>query len=135
MSDLVTQLPSALLAALAANTGVRALLGNPARVYDHRPAMAAFPYVVLAMSESRDIGTKTLQVSSQLVTLQVYTRQRSGSEARQVLAALKEALHDASVALGAGHVVRCQEEGSSVRYDSKSESSTALARYRVVVSA
>lgn len=134
MTDFSTPLPTAVINTLAANAGVQALLGNPARVFDHRPAMATFPYVVVALGESRDIGTKGLAVTSQLLTLQVFSRQRSGSEARQILATIRAVLHDTALSLSAGSVARCQEETTSVRYDDKSESTSALARYRVVVS-
>lgn len=133
MTDLITPLPEAMVAKLAADSNVRSLLGNPARVYDHRPAMATFPYVVLAQGEARNIGTKTLAVSSQLVTLQVFSRQRGGAEVRKVLASLRTALHDATLTLSAGSVARVQEEFVSVRFDAQSEASSGLARYRVVV--
>lgn len=134
MSDLISPLPEAMMLRLSADTAVQAVLGNPARIYDHRPAMATFPYVVVALGEGRDVGTKTLAVSSQLVQLQIYSRQRSGKEVRQVLAALKAALHDATLTLSAGSVARCQEEFVSVRYDVQAEASTGMARYRVIVS-
>lgn len=134
MADLLTPLPEAMLSALSANAGVQALLGSPARVYDHRPAMATFPYVVLSLGDGRDIGTKTIAVVSQAITFQAFSRQRAGREVRQILAALRAALQDSALVLGAGQVARCQEELASVRYDEKSEASTGLARYRVVVS-
>lgn len=123
-----------LISALAADSGVQAVLGNPARVYDHRPAMATFPYAVVSAGEARDIGTKTLAVTSHGVTLDVFSQKRAGSEVRQVLAAMRSALHDATLTLSAGHAVRCQQELVSVRFDPKSETSHGVARYRIVVS-
>lgn len=134
MTDLHSPLADALVSKLAADTGVQALLGNPARVYGHRPAMAGFPYVVIAQGEARDMGTKSLAAVSHSVGVEVFSRQRSGKECRQVLAAVKAALHDASVTLTAGSLARCQEEFATVRFDEGAQAAHALARYRCVVS-
>lgn len=134
MTDLLTPVAEALLARLAGDSAVQAVLGHPARVYDQRPAMATFPYAVLAAGEGRDIGTKTLAVSSQVLTLQVFSRQRGGREVRLVLAALRSALHDAAFTLPSGALVRCQEEFVTVRYDETTQAGAGTARYRIVVS-
>lgn len=134
MTDLHSPLADTLISKLAADTGIQALLGNPARVYDHRPAMASFPYAVIAQGEARDMGTKTLAAVSHGVNVEIFSRQRSGKECRQVLAAIKTALHDASVTLAAGSLSRCQEEFATVRFDEEAQAAHAQARYRCVVS-
>ncbi len=134
MTDLLTPVVDAVLAQLAGHSAVQAVLGNPARVYDQRPAMATFPYTVLAAGEGRDVGTKTLAVNSQILTFQVFSRQRGGREVRLVLAALRTALQDAAFTLTSGNLVRCQEEFVAVRYDETTQSGFGTARYRVLVS-
>lgn len=134
MTDHYTPVMDAITALLAADTGVQALLGNPARIYDQRPAMATFPYLAQGEGEVRDISTKTLAVTSHVLQLQVFSRQRSSREARQVAAAIRTALHDASLTLASGSAARCQEEYVNVRWDEESQATRALLRYRVVVS-
>lgn len=134
MPDLITPTASAVLAHLAADTAVQSLLGNPARIYDHRPAQATFPFAVLAQLDGREAGAKSLIAQSLLITLQVFSRQRSGSECRQILGDFRDALHNASLTISGGALARCQEEFVSVAFDEDSGGTQGLVRYRLVVS-
>jgi hypothetical protein len=135
MPDLITPTASAVLAHLAADTAVQSLLGNTARLYDHRPAQATFPFAVLARLEGREAGAKNIMAQNLVLTLQVFSRQRSGTECRQILADFRDVLHDASLAISGGTLARCQEEFVSVAFDEDSGGSQGLARYRLIVSA
>jgi hypothetical protein len=131
MSDLLNPAISAVVAKLAANAGMQSVLGNPVRIYDQRPAMATFPFAVCEGLQGRDASAKELQIQSLLLTLQVFSRQRSGGECRTILAVLRDCLHDAALS----GVTRCQEEATLVTFDPDSGGTQGLARYRLVVSA
>jgi len=84
---------AAIRAAAMAHADVRALLGDPARVYDEPPADVGFPYVTLGRAESRPSG----EALEHGVTLHVWSRYGGRTEALDVLAALRVALHNAAL--------------------------------------
>ncbi len=89
-------LQKALIAHLKADGAVRALLGEPARVWDTPPDDAAFPHMLLGRCESRPVGADGGGVE-QALTLTVVSRFRGTEEARAVLAAVRLALNDAAL--------------------------------------
>jgi hypothetical protein len=129
MSDLVTTTLSALVAKIQEDAPLAALLGSPPRVFTKPPAAATFPYLLVTGPESRDAGTKTVQVQSLLFSVQVYHRPQNDNPVRQILVTLRDCLHDAVFT----NVARCQEEFAVV-FDTP-DGSRAVARYRVIVSA
>ncbi len=92
-------LVAAVCAAAAADAGVRAVLGDPARVYDERPEYAAFPYVTVARVESRASEKNTLRTLETTITMHVSSRWAGRTEALDVLNALRAALHGAALAV------------------------------------
>jgi hypothetical protein len=90
-------LQKALIAHLAADAGVRALLGDPARIWDAAPAGPNCPYLLIGRSESRPVGADGGGVEHAL-TLTVVSRFRGTEEAKAVLAALRLSLTDAALA-------------------------------------
>ena len=89
-------LQKALIAHLQANTAVRALLGEPARIWDALPAEPAFPHLLIGRCESRPVGADGAGVE-QALTLTVVSRFRGTEEAKAVLAAVRSALNDAAL--------------------------------------
>ena len=90
-------LQKALIAHLAADSGVRALLGDPARIWDAAPDKPAFPHLLIGRSESRPLRADGGGVEHAL-TLTVVSRFRGTEEAKAVLAALRLRLTDAALA-------------------------------------
>ena len=90
-------LQKALIAHLKADAAVRALLGSPARVWDAAPAEAGFPHLIIGRCESRPVAADGGGVE-QALTLTVASRFRGTEEAKAVLAAVRLALNDASLA-------------------------------------
>jgi len=86
-------LQKALLARLQADAGVRALLGEPARVWDAAPGEAAFPHLLIGRCESRPVAAEGGGVE-QALTLTVVSRFRGTEEAKAVLAAVRLVLND-----------------------------------------
>lgn len=87
-------LQKALIAHLKADAGVRALLGEPARIWDAVPKDAAFPHLLIGRCESRPVGADGGGVE-QALTLTVVSRFRGTEEAKAVAAAVRLALNDA----------------------------------------
>jgi hypothetical protein len=89
-------LQKALIAHLRADAGVRALLGEPARIRDAAPADTAFPHLLIGRCESRPVGADGGGVE-QVMTLTVVSRFRGTEEAKAVLAAVRVALNEAAL--------------------------------------
>jgi hypothetical protein len=90
-------LQKALIGRLGDDAPVRALLGEPPRIWDAPPDRPAFPYLLIGRSESRPVGAAGCGVEHGL-TLTVVSRFRGTEEAKAVLAALRLALTDAALA-------------------------------------
>ncbi|MDP1914041.1 DUF3168 domain-containing protein [Brevundimonas sp.] len=96
MSGHELALQKALIAHLKADAAVRALLGEPARIWDSAPVEAAFPHLLIGRSESRPLGADGGGVE-QALTLTVVSRFRGSEEAKAVLAAVRLALNDTAL--------------------------------------
>lgn len=97
MSDRV--LAAAVRAAALADAGVKALLGDPARIYDDPPPDPVFPYVSLGRVESRAADAASVNAIEHALTLHVWSRYGGRAEALDVVAALRAALHNAPLTL------------------------------------
>lgn len=98
-------LAAGLRSAAMADGGVKALLGDPARVYDEPPPEVVFPYVTLGRVESRPIDTASAPAIEHVVTLHVWSRYGGRAETLDIIGALRAALHDTSISVTGRRVV------------------------------
>lgn len=89
-------LQRALIAHLRADAPLRAVLGDPARIWDAAPDEPAFPHVLIGRCESRPVAADGGGVEH-VLTLSVISRFRGTEEARAVLAAVRLSLNDAAL--------------------------------------
>lgn len=89
-------LVAAVCAAAAGDPAVRAVLGDPARIYDAPPEHAAFPHATIARVESRASDRDTPHTLATTITFNVSSRWAGRSEAFNVVNALRDALHGAA---------------------------------------
>lgn len=90
-------LQKALIAHLAADAGVCALLGDPARIWEAPPDGPAFPHLLVGRSESRPVRADGGGVEHAM-TLTAVSRFRGSEEAKAVLAAVRLRLADVALA-------------------------------------
>ena len=90
-------LQKALIAHLADDPGLRALLGEPPRIWDAPPGRPGFPYLRIGRCESRPVRAAGCGIEHGM-TLTVVSRFRGTEEAKAVLAALRVALADVVLA-------------------------------------
>ncbi len=90
-------LQKGLIAHLSGDAGLRALLGEPCRIWDAPPARPALPYLLIGRSETRPLAADGGGVEHAL-TLTVVSRFRGTEEAKAVLAAVRLSLADATPA-------------------------------------
>jgi Protein of unknown function (DUF3168) len=99
MSDAFFNVQGAMFNALAASSEVQSLLGNPPPVFDHVPPGTAFPYVTFGALHVQPYDTKTEIGFEQIVTLNIWSRYRGSKEAKDILQALYDTLHRASLSV------------------------------------
>lgn len=96
MSGHELALQEALIGWLKGDARVRALLGEPVRVWDAPPDRPGFPHLLIGRSESRPVRADGGGVEHAL-TLTIVSRFRGTEEAKAVLAAVRARLEDAVV--------------------------------------
>ncbi|MET4682870.1 DUF3168 domain-containing protein [Brevundimonas faecalis] len=95
MKDHEGALIKGLIARLKGDGALKALLGDPIRIWDEPPAGAAFPYLLVGRGESRELAGGGL--IEHRLTLSCASRFRGTEEARAVAAAVRARLADAPV--------------------------------------
>ena len=99
-----TAFAGAVRAHLSADQGVIALLGDPPRIYDRAPGGAAFPFLTIGRSETAPVDADAGLLDHRL-TLHIWGRRDDRDSIRDLLGVVRDALHDASLALDAPY--RC----------------------------
>lgn len=96
MSDHERGLQKALITHLRADPALKALLGDPARIWDQAPRGAACPHLVVGRSESRPVAAADCGIEHRL-SLRCASLFGGAEEAKAVCAAVRAALHEASL--------------------------------------
>ncbi|XBQ16290.1 MAG: DUF3168 domain-containing protein [Oceanicaulis sp.] len=94
-----TAFASALIAALKADPGVQAALGDPARVYDRAPRGAAFPFVSLGRGETEPLDADGLDLVDHRLTVHVWGRREDPAALKDAVGAVRSVLHQGSLSL------------------------------------
>lgn len=97
-------LQKALYAALLADSGVRAELGDPPRIYDAPPESAAHPYAVLGEARATRIAGHPSGVEHD-IRIRIVSRYEGRREVKRALEAVVAALHDADPPLEGARLV------------------------------
>jgi hypothetical protein len=121
MKDPSHAMQAAVYTKLAADTGVRALIGNPVRLYDKVPNEPAYPYVRLGEDQAVGDSNQCWDGWDFYVTLHIFSRheQTPRPEAKSIANAIGVALGDnASLIAPAGfHVSEVELEQSRVYFE------------------
>lgn len=123
------RLIQAVVAGLGADAAARALLGDPARVWDEPPRGAAFPHVQIGRCDSRSLGGEGGAVEHQLVLTGV-SRFAGMEEARAVAAVVEDVL--GRLALDGGGLVSCEVRSVTVSRSRDLGRAWAVMRVRAV---
>jgi hypothetical protein len=124
-------LQKAIHARLSADASLAALMGAP-RIHDEAPQRTAFPYVTFAASTVRDWSTGSEAGHEHLLSLHVWSRVAGRREAHAIMLAIRNALHDASLALDDHRLVNLRHESSDVRREEDGDTIRGLLRFRAV---
>lgn len=90
------ELQKAIVEALTGDVTLMALVEG---VYNHVPQDSAFPYIVVGEATSSDYSTMTTQAEEITSTVLVFSRARGSKQSLEIMARLRELLHNAALAL------------------------------------
>lgn len=132
MSTAGWPLQKAVHAALAADVGIIAMLGDPPRIYDDPPGASALPAVQIGDGLESDWSTQTDKGAEHDLTIHVWSRAGGRKEARAILARICGVLHVAELALEDNTLINLRFVNSQVMRESDGETYHGIARYRAV---
>ncbi len=92
-------LQQAIFAELSSSDAVKAVAGDPPRVFDVPPRAAAFPYVVVGDDAVSDWSTATEPGSEHVVAIHIWSRANGHREAKLCAQAVEDALDGAELAV------------------------------------
>lgn len=119
-------------AALLADAGVQALLGDPPRVHDEPPESAVFPYVTFGRAQAVPADGDATPTTEHVLHLHVWSRYGGRREAKRVIDALRSALHDATIALTDHQLVNLRVTFTDVFRPVDGRTSQGVVRLRAV---
>lgn len=132
MSDANWALQQAVFSGLGADAQVKAMLGNPPRIYDAVPRDALFPYAVLGDGQEADWSTATEQGSEHILAIHIWSRSGGHRECKQTAEAIRDALDGASLALAGFALIDIAFQSADYARQPDGETWRASLRFRAV---
>lgn len=133
MSSSLFAAQEAVYTLLAADTNLQNYIGAPARLYDSVPASATFPYVTLGDVQLRDFDTKDQSGLEQILYFHVWSRYRGRKEAKEIMQALYDVLHQQALTVAGARFVDCRLQNASLGMDQDGLTLHGLLRFRLIV--
>jgi len=125
-------LQQAMHAALIANAPLAAFVSD--RIYDRPPPDVTFPFVTLGDMEviAADTGEGggTDAGAAHRLTLSVWSRENGRREAKEIMSAIYEVLHNAALLLPGHTLVSLQFERGSIGFAGEAEAVRGQLRFR-----
>lgn len=116
---------------LRTDAGVLAALGG-ARIYDHVPRGAAYPYVTFGQSTVRDWSTGGEDGDEHVITLHIWSLAAGRAQVHDIIAAVRAALHDRDLPLAGHRLINLRHEFSEARREPDGERFHGIVRLRAV---
>lgn len=113
------------------DAGVLAALGG-ARIYDHVPRGAPYPYVTFGQSTVRDWSTGGEEGDEHIITLRVWSLAAGRNQVHDVIGAMRAALRDRDLPLAGHRLVNLRHELSEARREADGERFHGVVRLRAV---
>lgn len=123
---------AAMRAACAADADVRAVLGDPARLYDNRPKAPIFPFLTIGRVETVAADASESPALNHTITLHVWSREAGKAEAMAALAALRACLHNAALTVAGRRLVLLGVVYADIFLSPDARSTQGLMRLRAI---
>jgi hypothetical protein len=131
MTAPAADLQKAVVTALTGDATLTALLGG-AKIHDHAPPNAAFPYITFGRTSIYDWSTGTETGAEQILSLHVWSKERGRKETIAIMERCRELLDDQALALEDNHLVNLRLEFSEVRHEDDLAIYRGLLRFRAL---
>ncbi len=114
---------------LTQNTEIITLLGG-AKIYDHVPQRASYPYITFGQTIERDWSTATEDGSEHLILLHIWDQSGGRKLIQQIIQLIKSALHNMSLDVLGHQLINLRYEFSEVRRDPGGKTLHGICRLR-----
>lgn len=132
MSDVLFAVQEAVFTKLSGDAAMQALIGSPARLYDHAPAEAVFPFLTLGATDAEAADDKNGYGALQIMTLHAWSRYRGRKETQAILDAAYALLHHGDLTVS-GHVcASCRWRDSAIGLEDDGLTYHGVASYRIL---
>ncbi len=118
--------------ALSASTDLQNFLGSPPRLYDHVPQGDVFPFAVYSTTHIAPYDTKTEIGFEQTIEIDIFSRYRGSKEARDILQAVYNALHRATLSISGFVLIACEFHSAEILLENDGLTTRANARFTVL---
>jgi hypothetical protein len=125
-------LQQAVYDALRNATAVQALVGNPARIYDHVPAETVFPYLIVGESQTIDWSTKSYSGVAAEFAIHSWSRGRGRKQVKEILDAVHGVLHQAALAVTGHNVIELRFRSAESLLDEDGLTWHGVTRFRAL---
>jgi hypothetical protein len=105
-------LQEACVAALAANAGVKALIGDPARIYDDVPRGPVYPYLTMGEGGETDWSFQGGEGVELRLIATAWSRYAGRKEAKYLIDRIRTVLHDANLVVSGWRLVNLRFESA-----------------------
>jgi hypothetical protein len=122
---------AAIRVAASADTDVRAVLGNPARLYDSRPKEVIFPFLTIGRVETSPADSSEASALTHNITLHVWSREGK-AEATEAVAALRSCLHNAALTISGRRLVLLNVVYADIFLSPDARATQGLMRLRAI---
>ena len=134
MSAASWAMQKAVYAALRADDGVKAELGDPPRIFDNPPKGEAYPHVVIGEGRVTPLDGVDGAAEHE-IRLQIFSRHAGRREIRRIIDALYDALHEADFAIDGHRLVNIRFVFADIFKRGESDLYQGAARFRAVTQA
>jgi hypothetical protein len=131
MTNAQWELQKAVYQLLAADAGVKAEIGDPARIFDDPPPDAPFPYLTLGEARASDFKGVDGGLEHDL-RLYVFSRHAGRREVKRIIGAVYDALHEAALSLSGHDLVNIRFVFADAFRRLDGETYQGVARFRAV---
>ena len=133
MSSASLALQQAIFAALSANADLKALIGDPPRLFDFVPRDSAFPYVVIGDGTETNWSTATETGSEHAVAINAWSRATGHKEAKEIAEIVRAALDNAALSLTGFMLVGIRHLATDFARQPDGQTWRATLRFRAVM--
>lgn len=134
MSDAGWALQKAIYEALRADAGLKALVGDPPRVFDAPPKSGPFPFIAFGDAREAKISGADALVEHDL-RINVHSRYEGRREAKEIVTAILSALDDAPLIVDGAALISLRATFSDIVHRQESDAYLGIVRLRAVTEA